>query len=74
MGSYVLPNDEVEQDRLDLVHCLWGMLFVDGMVLDNGGDRDRVLKDRLFKAPLKNPQRILDIGCGTGIWAIEMGE
>lgn len=27
--------------------------------------------DRLFLAPIaKNPQRILDIGTGTGIWAM----
>lgn len=29
---------------------------------------------KLHNAPLKNPQRILDLGTGTGIWAIEMGE
>jgi SAM-dependent methyltransferase len=27
-----------------------------------------------YFAPLKNPQRILDIGTGTGQWAIEMGD
>ena len=71
MGSYVLPNDEVEKYRLDLVHCIWGMVLLDD---GHQGHRDRLLKDRLFKAPLENLQRILDIGCGTGIWAIEMGE
>jgi len=29
-------------------------------------------KDRNHFAPLKNPQRILDIGTGTGIWVMEM--
>lgn len=28
----------------------------------------------LHLAPLANPKRILDIGTGTGIWAIEMAE
>jgi ubiquinone/menaquinone biosynthesis C-methylase UbiE len=29
---------------------------------------------KLHLAPIgDHPQRILDIGCGTGIWAIEMG-
>ncbi|KAF4829748.1 Secondary metabolism regulator LAE1 [Colletotrichum tropicale] len=28
----------------------------------------------LHNAPLKNPQKILDIGTGTSIWAIDMGD
>jgi len=26
--------------------------------------------DRLFRAPLKDPQNALDVGTGTGIWAM----
>ncbi|KAH0558736.1 hypothetical protein GP486_004618 [Trichoglossum hirsutum] len=34
-----------------------------------------MLGGRLYLAPIgENPQRILDIGTGTGIWAIEMGD
>lgn len=34
-----------------------------------------MLGDKLFAAPIaKHPQRILDIGTGTGIWAMEMGQ
>jgi len=57
-GSYVFPNDEPENDRLDLQHKLLSLV--------HGG--------RIFFAPLRNPRRILDVGTGTGIWAIEMGE
>jgi methylase of polypeptide subunit release factors len=32
------------------------------------------MKGRLHATPLKNPKRILDIGTGTGIWAIEMAD
>jgi SAM-dependent methyltransferase len=58
-GKYLIPNDEEEQDRLDLLHHLFKM----------------VLEGELYTAPLSSqPQRILDVGTGTGIWAIEMGE
>ncbi len=33
-----------------------------------------VMSNKLFFAPLDKPERILDIGTGTGIWAIEMGD
>jgi ribosomal protein L11 methylase PrmA len=34
-----------------------------------------MLDDKLHLAPIgENPQRILDVGTGTGIWAIDMGE
>jgi methylase of polypeptide subunit release factors len=34
----------------------------------------QLLQGELHKAPLKNPQRILDVGTGTGIWAIDMAD
>lgn len=62
-GQYVLPNDDQEQERLDLQHHIWRLLL--------GG--------RLYTAPLPSPSsdsqlRILDLGCGTGIWAIDMAD
>ncbi|KAI4140680.1 MAG: hypothetical protein L6R39_005688 [Caloplaca ligustica] len=60
-GSYLYPNDEVtkETERLDIMHKLTEVSL--------GG--------RLNLAPIpKDPKRILDIGTGTGIWAIEMGK
>ncbi|KAL4778092.1 S-adenosyl-L-methionine-dependent methyltransferase [Aspergillus varians] len=57
-GEYVLPNDEQEQDRLDLSHHIHRML----------------LKGELKRAPIKNPARVLDIGTGTGIWAIDFAD
>ncbi|KAJ5587023.1 methyltransferase [Penicillium hispanicum] len=57
-GEYFLPNDEQEQDRLDLSHHIYLML----------------LKGELHLAPVKNPGRVLDLGTGTGIWAIDFAD
>ncbi|RAL14744.1 class I SAM-dependent methyltransferase [Aspergillus homomorphus CBS 101889] len=58
-GSYPFPNDQPEQDRLDIIHHVFY----------------RLLNDRLFLAPI-NPagKRMLDIGTGTGLWAIQMAD
>ncbi|KAK2041695.1 S-adenosyl-L-methionine-dependent methyltransferase, partial [Colletotrichum somersetense] len=29
---------------------------------------------KLYNAPLKNPQRVIDVGTGTDIWAIDMAD
>ncbi|KAK6212228.1 hypothetical protein QIS74_10182 [Colletotrichum tabaci] len=57
-GRYALPNDDAEQEREDMKHAM--------IVTLCGG--------ALHNAPLENPQNILDIGTGTGIWAIDMGD
>ena len=57
-GSYHKPNDDRENERLDIMHALL-------LTLRHG---------KLYEAPIVNPKRILDCGTGTGIWAIEMGE
>jgi len=49
-GTYVLPNDDQEQERLDLTHHVLSLLL--------GGE--------LYRSPLSDPQNILDIGTGTG--------
>lgn len=33
-----------------------------------------MLDGELNLAPVKNPQRVLDLGTGTGIWAIDFAE
>ena len=59
-GEYIMPNDESEQERLDLHHHISKMAL--------GGE--------LFRAPvdLSSGGRVLDLGTGTGIWAIEIAD
>lgn len=54
-----MPNDEDEKDRLDLQH------HMSLLTLDN----------RLYLSPISdNIQTALDIGTGTGIWAIDFAD
>ena len=62
-GAYVFPNDEQESDRMDIAHK-W-------LEISMGG--------KLYFAPIDDkdrapPQRILDLGTGTGIWAMEIAD
>ncbi|KAF8475829.1 S-adenosyl-L-methionine-dependent methyltransferase, partial [Kalaharituber pfeilii] len=59
-AQYFLPNDEQEQDRLDLFHHIFLSLL--------GG--------KLYTAPLHAIElhRVLDVGTGTGIWAIDFAD
>jgi methylase of polypeptide subunit release factors len=34
----------------------------------------RMFDGKAFFAPVKNPQRIVDMGTGTGIWALDVGD
>lgn len=57
--EYYLPNDELELDRLDLQHHIFLL----------------TLKGSLHLAPLpENIESVLDVGTGTGIWAIDFAD
>lgn len=58
-GEYWGPNDEKQNNQLDLAHNLY--------LLTLGG--------KLFLAPIgDNPQSVLDVGTGTGIWAMDFAD
>ena len=55
-GRYPFPNDDREQSREDMLHAMM-LEATDG---------------KLFMADIaEHPANILDLGTGTGIWAIE---
>jgi ubiquinone/menaquinone biosynthesis C-methylase UbiE len=33
-----------------------------------------LMRGELHKAPINNPQKVLDLGTGTGIWALDFAE
>ncbi|KAE9374659.1 S-adenosyl-L-methionine-dependent methyltransferase [Stipitochalara longipes BDJ] len=58
-GQYPFPNDEKENDRLDLQHHLFRL----------------TMDEKLYLSPIKDDvQNVLDIGTGTGLWAIDFGD
>ncbi|KAL2866082.1 class I SAM-dependent methyltransferase [Aspergillus lucknowensis] len=58
-GQYLVPEDEQEQDRLDLQHEIFLI----------------TMNRRLYYAPLPaTVGNVLDIGTGTGIWAIDFAD
>ena len=55
-GLYAFPNDEAEQEREDMKHA---------MIVNLCGGK-------LHFAPIgDDPQNIIDLGTGTGIWCID---
>ncbi|KAF9886977.1 hypothetical protein FE257_010718 [Aspergillus nanangensis] len=57
-GSYFFPNDETESNRMNMKHEA-ALAMLDG---------------KLFVAPVKDPRYILDIGTGTGVWAMDVAD
>lgn len=58
-SDYSYPNDDIEADRLDMMN---------GII--------RLALGKLFLAPvdMSKVKRALDLGTGTGVWAIEFGD
>lgn len=56
--DYYMPNDEDEQTRTQILHTVY-LYLLDGL---------------LTTIPLRSPTKILDVGSGTGEWAMAMGD
>ncbi|KAH7116277.1 S-adenosyl-L-methionine-dependent methyltransferase [Dactylonectria macrodidyma] len=61
-GKYYMPNDETENNRLDLQHNLFLLTF----------------NNKLSLSPPNLPEfktgRVLDLGTGIGIWAVDFAD
>ncbi|KAI0178909.1 methyltransferase LaeA [Hypoxylon sp. FL1284] len=62
-GRYMFPMDEGEMDRLDMFHKFFLI-----------ARRDSANYGGLCQRPLPSHPRILDLGCRTGIWVIDMAD
>lgn len=60
-GKYHFPNDESENDRLDMQHHIYALTY-DGKLMTCPID------------PEFQIHRVLDVGTGTGVWAIDYGD
>ncbi|GKU09410.1 unnamed protein product [Fusarium langsethiae] len=61
-GKYNVPNDEQENERLDLQHALFLRTFDDNLGFAPPNDPDA------------NVKHVLDVGTGTGIWALDYAD
>ncbi|KAI1401743.1 S-adenosyl-L-methionine-dependent methyltransferase [Hypoxylon fuscum] len=58
-SKYFTPNDEQQMQSQDITHHYLTIM----------------LDDKLFLAPIKDDiEKVLDVGTGTGIWSIDMGD
>ena len=57
-GTHIFPNDDLNAKHEKYFHHLCL----------------RLLEDRLYLAPLDRPKNVLDLGTGTGLWAMDFAD
>lgn len=69
-GQYMLPHDHIERDRLDIMHTMFMVVRDSGKRLTNCPTQHLTVQTSGWQ----QPPRVLDLGCGTGIWMLEMAQ
>lgn len=59
--EYLIPSDEKQFETYEAGHLV-------ALIMDSDHDNP------LFRAPVKDPKHILDIGTGLGNWAIDVAD
>ncbi|VBB80462.1 Putative Methylase involved in ubiquinone/menaquinone biosynthesis [Podospora comata] len=57
-AEYWAPNDDKQNDGLDLHHHMMYLIH----------------NNSLFRSPVEDPDAVLDLGTGTGIWALDCAD
>ncbi|KAF8451742.1 S-adenosyl-L-methionine-dependent methyltransferase [Kalaharituber pfeilii] len=72
-AHYFLPNDEREQERLDLYHHIW-LSLLGGQLYTAPLNWWEGLESDLAPTGTGAGRKVLDVGTGTGIWALDFAE
>ena len=66
----MLPHDAIERDRLDIMHTMFMVVRDPGKRLTNCPTDHLIVQT----SGREQGPRVLDLGCGTGIWMLEMAQ
>lgn len=69
--QYMMPHDERERDRLDIIHTMFKVIRPSATRLTSCPPE---MLERPWEGPFGASPRVLDLGCGTGIWMIDMAK
>ncbi|KIW75001.1 hypothetical protein AYO21_09609 [Fonsecaea monophora] len=71
IGQYMFPHDEAEKRRMDMVHTMLKVLRPKHRrITEVPHEILRIQTDGWDDRPRR--PRVLDLGCGTGVWIIDM--
>ncbi|KAM5354776.1 hypothetical protein ACJ41O_001422 [Fusarium nematophilum] len=74
-GAYWAPNDDRQQEAEDLMHEMYRIILNGSLYEAPIKENPQVCQSpRLSARNYSRNQAVLDLGCGTGIWAIEFAD